>query len=605
MRRRANVHTVDGSANVERISELAQPERLRGELERAFASLQSRGVVVGLRCGERSACVDLHQSAGPLRAPIRVGCLAKLFTAMLARRAFEEGRLAPDEQASDLFMAGAARRALRGITVRHLLEHTHGLDDSLLYAVPRDSRGQVDAEALAHALCAAAPLGMPGALYSYGNAGAWVIAAVLERLAGRPYAAQLVETLLEPLRLDARDSAASVCPATGGELALNAADLLNLVADAAFAAPDVWPDEQSAGDYGFATPLPGWNPLERGIYLGWKYHGAGWLGHQSVWPGHSVLVRAHPRRRLALIAAATEHPAAVVAARVFGAYLPELFELKIPARAAAILGRPTGSFRSAAWRVDIEDVDDELELRARRADNSEECSAVLRAVCRVFGLRGRCCLVFPHVEAVELIVRTSGTDGSCCRVRRAQRRRDPQREMRRYALKPSIRPIAPSRGSSKKCQRQLRDRRPQDGLQIVVELRNPPADSAAILVPERADQSVVGMPDVDHRGARSDVCPVRSRKSKFEGLPLLARRYPRDFVAECGQNEIPQVRHQRVRPTATQACAAKRKPTHCPAATPVLPRKPPRSSAQPSPNASGMSSRSGPPADCGRRTTLR
>ncbi len=396
---------MDGTTDADRISDLAQPERLRVELERAFAGLLSRDVVVGLRCGERSACVDLHQRAASsraLRAPIRVGCLAKLFTAMLARRAFEERRLAPDEQASDLFMAGAARRALRGITVRHLLEHTHGLDDSLLCALPRDSRGRVDAEALAHAVRAMAPLGIPGALYSYGNAGAWVIAALLERLNCRPYAVQLVETLLEPLGLDARGSAASICPATGGELALDATDLLNLVAEAAFAAPDVWPDEECAGDYGFATPLPGWNPLERGIYLGWKYHGAGWLGHQSVWPGHSVLVRAHPRRRLALIAASTDHPAAVVAARVFGAHLPELFELKIPARRTAILGRPTGAFRSAAWRVDVHDVDDELELRARRADTAEECSAVLRAVVPGLWLTRPVLSVFPHVEVVEL-----------------------------------------------------------------------------------------------------------------------------------------------------------------------------------------------------------
>jgi hypothetical protein len=396
---------VDGNADAERIFELAQPERLRGELARAFAGLQPRDVVVGLRCGERSECADLHQCAAssqPLRAPIRVGCLAKLFTAMLARRAFEERRLVPDEQASDLFMAGAPRRALRGITVRHLLEHTHGLDDSLLGALPRDSRGRVDAEALAYAVRAVAPLGIPGALYSYGNAGAWVIAALLERLSCRPYAAQLVETLFEPLGLDARGSAASFCPATGGELAFDATDLLNLVAEAAFAAPDIWPDEECAGDYGFATPLPGWNPLERGIYLGWKYHGAGWLGHQSVWPGHSVLVRAHPRRRLALVAASTDLPAAVVAARVFGAYLPELFELKIPARPTGILGRPTGAFGSAAWRVDVHDVDDHLELRARRADTSEEYSAILRSVVPGLWLTRPVLSVFPHVEVVEL-----------------------------------------------------------------------------------------------------------------------------------------------------------------------------------------------------------
>ncbi len=395
---------MDGNAPAEPIAELAQPERLRSEIERAFAGLLPRGLVVGLRCGARSACIEAGQRAAssePLRAPLRVGCIAKLFTAMLARRAFEARRLAPDERASDL-LTGFPRGALRGITVRQLLEHTHGLDDSLLSTMPRDSRGRVDAESLAHGLRAAAPLATPGALYSYGNAGAWVIAALLERLASRPYAVQLAETLLEPLRLDPRGLTGSICPATGGDLALGASDLLNLVAEAAFAAPDVWPDDERAGDYGFAIPLPGWNPLERGIYLGWKCYGDGWLGHQSVWPGHSVLVRAHPRRRLALMAASTDQAAAVVAARIFGAYLPGLFELKVPPRANAVRERPVGAFSSAAWRVHIREVRGESELCVRRSDSSDEWSAVLRVVAPGLWLTRPVLSVFPHVELVEL-----------------------------------------------------------------------------------------------------------------------------------------------------------------------------------------------------------
>ena len=395
---------MDGNAPAEYVAELAQPERLRCELERAFVGLRPGDVVVGLRSGAQSACVELGQRdvVSARQAPIRVGCLAKLFTAMLARRAFEARRLAPDEQVSDLLTAGAARRALRGITVRQLLEHTHGLDDSLLSVMPRDSRGCVDAEKLALELRAVAPLGVPGALYSYSNAGAWLVAAVLERLGSRPYAVQLFETLLEPLGLGACGSAQSICPATGRELALCPSDLLNLVAEAALDAPDVWPDDACSGDYGFATPLPGWNPLERGVYLGWKYHGAGWLGHQSVWPGHSVLVRAHPRRQLALLAASTHHAAAVVAAHVFGAYLPELFELKVRTRQNAILRPPSGTFSSAAWRVDIQEVRGEPHLRARRSGGSGDSSAALRTVVPGLWVTRPVLSVFPHVELVEV-----------------------------------------------------------------------------------------------------------------------------------------------------------------------------------------------------------
>jgi Beta-lactamase len=407
MCRRATVVAVEGNACIESINELAAPGSLRSTLDRAFQGAPPRGVVVGLRCGARSACVVPSESSASsvcdtARVPVKVGCIAKLFTAMLARHAFERRRLAPDEQVSDLLRAGEARRALRGITVRQLLEHTHGLDDSLLSVTPRDSRGRVDADALVRDFLAVPRLATPGALYSYGNAGACIVAALLERVGCCRYAVQLVETLLEPLGTGAVISGSSICPATGGELALDASDLLNLVAEAVFASPDVWPDEECAGDCGFATPLSGWNPLERGVYLGWKYHGAGWLGHQSVWPGHSVLVRAHPRRKLALIAASSEHAAAVVAARVFGAYLPELFGLQVPARPNAALGLPTGVFRSAAWRVDIRPVDGESALRAGRSDGRDESSAILRSVVPGLWLTRPMLSAFPHVEVVAL-----------------------------------------------------------------------------------------------------------------------------------------------------------------------------------------------------------
>src|SRR5262245_31127503 len=119
---------VGGQPCIERITELAQPERLLHELERAFGGVVPRDEVSGLRCGTQAA----YAASVPdfARAPIRVGCIAKLLTAMLARRAFEKRRIAPDEHVSDLLSAGAARDVLRGITLRQLLEHTHGLDDS-------------------------------------------------------------------------------------------------------------------------------------------------------------------------------------------------------------------------------------------------------------------------------------------------------------------------------------------------------------------------------------------------------------------------------------------------------------------------------------------
>jgi hypothetical protein len=114
-----------------------------------------------------------------------------------------------------------------------------------------------------------------------------------------------------------------------------------------------------------------------------------------------VLVRAHPRRRHALVAAGNDHSAAVLAARVFGAYLPELFELKTPARSMTPPELPVGTFGSAAWCVDIREVGGELELRARRNDDSVEWSAALRALAPGLWLTRPVLSAFPHVELVQ------------------------------------------------------------------------------------------------------------------------------------------------------------------------------------------------------------
>jgi hypothetical protein len=266
--------------------------------------------------------------------------------------------------------------------------------------VPRRANTRIDVEALVRALRAAPALAPPGALYSYGSSGAWLTAALLERCTGRSYSAQAHEEILAPLGILERGSEqrSAICPATGGALALDPADLLRVVAHAALQSPAAWPeDDRHSGAYGPAFPLPGWNPLERGVHLGWKYHGQGWFGHQSLWPAASVLVRAHPRRALALVVASRVHSAAVVAARVFGARLPELFDLHLPARpSAAALGDQNGTFASAAWHVKIHD----RKLYVRRRGERSVRHASLQHVAGGVSFTRPVVESFPHVEVV-------------------------------------------------------------------------------------------------------------------------------------------------------------------------------------------------------------
>jgi CubicO group peptidase (beta-lactamase class C family) len=275
---------------------------------------------------------------------VPAGCLAKLLTSALALRACAEGRLALD---TPLAAVLPAARALAGITLRHLLEHRHGLDDSALAAAPYRSDGFIAATALAARL-APARLAAPGVRYSYSNAGAWLTAAALEHTSGRRYGTLLAEFLEQPPPLR------PPCPALGRSLAVPVGALLEL---ARRHAP--WTRSLNDGAGEPVAALPGWNPFERGVCLGWKHYGDGWVGHNSVWPGASSILRVEPRSGVAIFVASADEPAAVWAARLFGASLPDLVgpqmpKVTRPSAATASTERYVGLYRSAALSACIE-----------------------------------------------------------------------------------------------------------------------------------------------------------------------------------------------------------------------------------------------------------
>ena len=84
---------------------------------------------------EQQSQVDAHA----LRTHLPIGCLSKLFTATLVAKAMRAGRLSHDTPIAQLLdlECASATRCLDDITVTHLLEHTHGLDDSTLAAAPK------------------------------------------------------------------------------------------------------------------------------------------------------------------------------------------------------------------------------------------------------------------------------------------------------------------------------------------------------------------------------------------------------------------------------------------------------------------------------------
>jgi len=122
----------------------------------------------------------LTVASGNAHRPILAGCLAKLLTASLVTEAVADGHLHWSDAIDDVLPSKhPSRRKLAGVTVRHLVEHTHGLDESSMARVPRRTDGFIDAAGLCEGL-GARSICSPGALYSYGSVGGWLAGAALE-----------------------------------------------------------------------------------------------------------------------------------------------------------------------------------------------------------------------------------------------------------------------------------------------------------------------------------------------------------------------------------------------------------------------------------------
>jgi hypothetical protein len=195
-------------------------------------------------------------------------------------------------------------------------------------------------------------------MYSYSNAGAWILAGILETLHRQPYDALLRRDLLEPLALQLQHVSPGTpsnlergCPAMGGTLALSVRAALEFLRAEAFDPARVWPSPATRGPEGI-TSYPGWNALERGIHHGWKFYGRSWFGHNSIWPGASIMVRVHPPSRRAIVIASAYQHASLVGAKLFADELPDYKDLRfptpLPADAAAQLDlqRYAGSYWS-------------------------------------------------------------------------------------------------------------------------------------------------------------------------------------------------------------------------------------------------------------------
>lgn len=144
------------------------------------------------------ADVERRIPIGP-RTAFDIASVSKQFTAMLAMMLHEEGRLDYDTPVVR-FLPELSRFGGR-MTVRHLLTHTAGLPD---YYEPLARIGGAggwvsNREALAFLARQGDALFPPGDRFQYSDAGYEMLALVLEKAAGQPFADLVRRKIFEPL----------------------------------------------------------------------------------------------------------------------------------------------------------------------------------------------------------------------------------------------------------------------------------------------------------------------------------------------------------------------------------------------------------------------
>jgi len=133
----------------------------------------------------------------------RIGSVSKMFAALAVLKLQEEGRLNLDDKVGDLvpeIQFENPWEETHPIKVVHLLEHTTGWDDIHLaeyaYSAPDTMSTK---EGLDYHPDSRKSRWIPGTRYAYCNAGAAVVAYIVEKITGKKYESYIEENFFKPL----------------------------------------------------------------------------------------------------------------------------------------------------------------------------------------------------------------------------------------------------------------------------------------------------------------------------------------------------------------------------------------------------------------------
>lgn len=128
----------------------------------------------------------------------RLGSVSKTFTATAAMALVEAGKLRLDDPVVMYLPSFKQGAGSAEVTLWHLLTHTSGLPREAAFPYWTDRRFPAVDEMLA-GLARQERLFVPGTDYQYSNLGLALAGAVVEKVAGKPYAEVVQERILRPL----------------------------------------------------------------------------------------------------------------------------------------------------------------------------------------------------------------------------------------------------------------------------------------------------------------------------------------------------------------------------------------------------------------------
>jgi amino acid adenylation domain-containing protein len=128
----------------------------------------------------------------------RVTCITKPMLAFVALRLVDRGLVGLDQPLGELLPRAFQRRGggTVKVTLRHLLSHTSGVDDS--YEIWHDT-DLPDLDAYLDTLAEYGQLFEPGEIFAYSAVGTSIVAALIEKLLGIPWRRAVNELMLTPL----------------------------------------------------------------------------------------------------------------------------------------------------------------------------------------------------------------------------------------------------------------------------------------------------------------------------------------------------------------------------------------------------------------------